>query len=831
MRGKLLALALLGLAGSTVVRADGLLIPKERGLPPLRLTYERIEVTIVGQVATTKVEQSYHNSTDRDLEADYIFPLPAGASVRDFSMWVGGKRYRGEVFDASKARQTYEDIVRRLQDPGLLEYFARDVWKMRIYPVRRRGDQKIEITFTSVLPFDGGMISYQYLLRTGQSVRTTTQDFTMVVRIQSPDPLGPIYSPSHDVAIDRRGDRQAVVSFERNACKLDKDFQLFFVPKAERIGFSLLTQRESPGENGFFLLMLSPSEAPGGRSVPRDLVLVVDVSSSMEGDKLRQAKAALSHTLLSLGPDDRFALVAFATTPALFRQDLSAADEKDLKEARAWVDDLKAAGGTDISAALEAALGLRTEKRSGRTFQVVLLTDGLPTVGPTETSKILETIDRRDSHGIRIYPFGVGDDVDAHLLDLLAERTRGCSTYVRPAEDLEVKVSAFSAKIQRPLRTDLELEISGGPRLVEMYPPRIPDLFHGEQLQVVGRYQGYGPATITLKGRTADHGFSESFDTKLPEIAAELNFIAPIWARRKVGYLLDQMRLNGESAEVKTELIQLARDYSIATPFTSLLVVPESSSTTGSGSRRPSTRRRRTYASSMPLFGGGIGGGGGGMAGMGGMGIAGMGMGGRRMDFGGMMGGMGGGLGGMGGGMGAMGMGSMGGGVVGREPGNRRGVALTPGRASAGAIQSRNTPAISGASSTPSVGHASSGKEAIDLAQHLAELKTGVRAETSSPQRTVAGRRFRKVREAWVDQAFKPSTPILRVRFLGKAYFRILAQHPELSPIFALGKQVTWVSPSGTALIIDNQGNDDVAGATLDRLFSRSKRLGPLSAL
>ena len=219
----------------------------------------------MGQVATTKVEQSYHNSTDRDLEAEYLFPLPAGASVRDFSMWVGGKRYRGEAVDASKARQTYEDIVRRLKDPGLLEYIGRDLWKVRIYPVPRRGEQKIEITFTSILPVEGGMISYQYLLRTGQTVRTTVKDFTMVVRIQSPDPLGPIYSPSHDVAIDRQGDREAVVSFERNACKLDKDFQLYFVPKAERIGFSLLTQSRVARRSRLLPAVLSPSDLARGR--------------------------------------------------------------------------------------------------------------------------------------------------------------------------------------------------------------------------------------------------------------------------------------------------------------------------------------------------------------------------------------------------------------------------------------------------------------------------------------------------------------------------------------------------------------------------------------
>ena len=245
-RGKLFALALFGLAWSTTVCADGLLIPTEQGLPPLRLVYQRVEVAIVGQVATTKVEQSYRTTTDRDLEAEYIFPLPAGASVRDFSMWVGGKRFKGEAVDAKAARQTYEDIVRRLQDPGLLEYIGRDLWKVRIYPVLRRGEQKIEITYTSILPAEGEMISYQYLLRTGQTVRTTEKDFTMVVRIKSEAPLGPIYSPSHAVELVRRGDREAIVSFEQARCPLDKDFQLYFGPKPSGLAFRFWPSESRP---------------------------------------------------------------------------------------------------------------------------------------------------------------------------------------------------------------------------------------------------------------------------------------------------------------------------------------------------------------------------------------------------------------------------------------------------------------------------------------------------------------------------------------------------------------------------------------------------------
>ena len=440
------------------VAAQGLLIPTEHGLPPLRLAHERVEVAIVGQVATTKVEQSYHNTTDRDLEAEYIFPLPLGASVRDFSMWVGGKRYKGEAVDAKAARQTYEDIVRRLQDPGLLEYIGRDLWKVRIYPVPRRSEQKIEITFTSILPLEKEMISYRYLLRSGQTVRTTEKDFTMVVRIQSQDALGPIYSPSHDIELVRRSDREATVSFERNRCQLDKDFQLYFATRAQRIGFSLLFQRESPGDRGYFLMLLSPSDQDESKPAPRDLVLVVDTSSSMDEEKLRQAKAALKHTLGSLGPDDRFALISFATTVISFREELSPADENTVRDARSWVENLEAAGGTDIGAALEAALAFRTDGPHGRSFQVVFLTDGLPTVGLTETSEILAVVNRRKSRGTRIYTFGVGDDVDAHLLDLLAEKTSGCSTYVRPNENLDAKVSAFSNKLGAPCANRLETD-------------------------------------------------------------------------------------------------------------------------------------------------------------------------------------------------------------------------------------------------------------------------------------------------------------------------------------------------------------------------------------
>jgi Ca-activated chloride channel homolog len=338
-----------------------------------------------------------------------------------------------------------------------------------------------------------------------------------------------------------------------------------------------------------------------------------------------------------------------------------------------------------------------------------------------------------------------------------------------------------------------------------------PTSFQGEQLQLAGRYEGHGPATITIKGHAGDQLFSESFEANFPKIAEGDNFIAPIWARRKVGYLLDQIRQNGESVELRHELIRLARDFAIATPYTSLLVVPESASSADSGRRRPGSRRRRAFPALPAQGGGDFGGAAGGMFGGGMPRVSGM---------GGMGAGIGGG--GMGGGMGGMAMRPAGGRSFDDAGGDDGAAPHAPERATTSTHQPRGARTGSSAATAPPARLASSGKEAIELAERVADLKAAMTAETPASHQAVGGRRFRKVGDAWVDQAFTASTPTLRLRVLGEAYFRLLAQHHELGPIFALGNRVTWVSPSGTAVEIDTEGQDEVPDATLDRLFARS---------
>src|SRR5262249_45528380 len=231
-----------------------------------------------------------------------------------------------------------------------------------------------------------------------------------------------------------------------------------------------------------------------------DVVLVLDTSGSMLGPKMEQAKKALKYVLNNLNKDDRFALINFANTVNHYKNGLLEPAADQLAQATKWVDNLEATGGTALEPALMEALALRPKDADGRAFTVIFFTDGQPTLGEMKPEKILKKVADRNTANTRIFTFGVGDDVNATLLDSLAEQTRAVATYVRPAEDIEAKVSGLYTKISHPALTNLKLSATGDISLGEVYPVDLPDLFHGQQLVVLGRYTGKGTSAVKLTG-------------------------------------------------------------------------------------------------------------------------------------------------------------------------------------------------------------------------------------------------------------------------------------------------------------------------------------------
>lgn len=601
-----------GVLSTSDARAQGVIIPDicrrpPRCIPPIRPLPPRplpnrlqvksinFETKITAQVATTKVEQTFRNDTDFTLEGTYFFPIPDSASVSGFAIWENDKKLVGEVRSREQARRIYDSIVRRQRDPGLLEYAGKNLFQASVFPIPPHSDKRLELTYTQILNASNGTIAYRYPLGTGknadaifnQNGNAATAKIAGRITIENREAIRNIYSPSHAIDVIRTSaGKRASVSFEQASAGERQDFQLFYTLTADDFGMTLLTHRE-PTKDGYFLLMVSPpedNESDASRRAvvtPRDIVFVLDTSGSMqEAGKMEKARAALLFGLRSLRSEDRFNVVAFAGEEKLMSANLIEANDAGRARGTSFVERLNPSGGTNIAAALEAAQNQFANLRDDSRLQmIVFMTDGLPTVGETDVEKITKQASARrenQNQQVRLFNFGVGYDVNTTLLDKLAAETGGAADYVEPKENLEVKVSSFFTKVSFPVLTNLRLETAE----VEtdlLYPRRLPDLFRGTQLTLIGRYKNAGDVRAvnvklrgTLRGQEKVYEFRE---VNFPREESDNDFLPRLWATRRTGWLMEQIRSNGENREVRDEIIDLGTRYGIVTPYTSFLAI------------------------------------------------------------------------------------------------------------------------------------------------------------------------------------------------------------------------------------------------------------------
>lgn len=486
--------------------------------------------------------------------------------MSDFVMWVDGKAVHGEILEADEARTIYDDVVRRMKDPALLEYVGRKALKASVFPIPPGEERKIELEYSQILPVENGLVHYIYPLSTERFSSRPLEDLVVRAQIESREPLKAVYSSRHEVSIDREDDYHALLGLEQSDVLPDRDFELFYTISSEKIGLNLLSFKEE-GQDGFFLLLAAPDVKVNEEEiVVKDIILVLDTSGSMQGEKMDQAKEAARYVLNHLNPLDRFAIVSFATTTRSFSPSLEPAAQAD--KGKDFLDRLEAMGSTDINRAMIEAVGLAEEVRP---TTLIFLTDGLPTEGVTVTGAILDNVAREAPDNVRIFSFGVGDDVDTDLLDQISLDHGGASTYVRPGEEIDEEVSAFYRRVKMPVLSDLSLDW-GDIIVDQVYPQRIPDLFAGSQLIMLGRYREGGPAKITLKGMVNQEERSYTYEDLSFRKEGGDDFIPRLWATRAVGYYLTQIRLYGEKQEWIDSIVSLSTRYGIITPYTSFLV-------------------------------------------------------------------------------------------------------------------------------------------------------------------------------------------------------------------------------------------------------------------
>ncbi|MEZ5988642.1 MAG: VWA domain-containing protein, partial [Planctomycetota bacterium] len=492
--------------------------------------------------------------------------------------------------DSRHARQVYEDIVRRRRDPALLEYAGHGVLRLRVFPVPANGAQEVEVRYRMLLPDSGGLYRWTFPARAIQE-----GSFSIRMTVTSSKPLGNLWSPLDGFEVRKKSDREASGGFECNG-RPAKDPQVFYGLTERDFGLNLLTYRPQGADEGYFLLMLAPRrDLRHERQLRKDIVFVIDTSGSMQGDKIRQAQGALRYFVKSLEEGDRFNIIAFATDTRPLSNAMLRVGDASRTKAMDYIAALEARGGTNIDQALAQGLGALEGKDLGdswlgragageeicdkegsgaeRVPMVVFLTDGLPTVGNTDVDHLLKSYGK-PARDARIFAFGVGHDVNTRLLDGLAVTSRGERDYVAPNEDIEVKTSALFEKLAHPVMTDIRLQAEGV-QWSRTSPNQLPDLFRGGRLVLAGRYRGSASTAVVLEGRVGDERQRHVYDASFPEKATEHDFVATIWAQRRVAFLMDQIRLNGEQAELVAEVRRIGKRHGIVTPYTSGLVLEE----------------------------------------------------------------------------------------------------------------------------------------------------------------------------------------------------------------------------------------------------------------
>jgi Ca-activated chloride channel homolog len=757
--------------------ADGLIIvppspPEQPHLRnvPLYVRSHAVTVKVEGRVAVTDVDQVFVNPNPRALEGTYLFPLPAGAAIDRFSMWIDGKEAAAELLDAEKARGIYEGIVRQMRDPALLEYADRGLFKARVFPIDANGEKRVRIRYAEVLPADNGTVAYRYPLATEKFSSRPLESVSIAVTIDAGGPIASVFSPSHRVDEPKDLAGVAKVGWEARNVLPDRDFLLYWRPTKKDVGISVIAHRDPSDPEGTFLLVLAPRPAEDAKPLPKDVVFVVDTSGSMAGPKIEQARNALRFCLRSLGADDRFSIVPFSTEPRPFRDALVAADAANRAAAEKFVDGIEAAGGTAIDDALRAGLGMLSAraKDDARPAIVLFLTDGLPTIGETDVEKILEHAAAR-SGDARLFVFGVGDDVNTKLLDRLAEDNRGARDYVASTESIEEKVSNLYGKLAKPAMTDLELKFEGVDASA-VQPRRLGDLFHGGEILVTGRYAKPGNAVVRLTGKVGGAAREVVEEIRLPETETRNEFLPRLWAVRRVGFLLDQIRLHTRTGgskddprnganyrgpvevrpnrELEDEVVRLAKKFGIVTPYTSYLIVEDE----GRGRRPLDGRTGAVPDPAKPGFGlspSAPGGGGGG--------------------------------------------GSSGGG--GPDAGGPAGAAPADTPEEGAARSAVGASAAKAAAGTKT----ESGADAVDLSREtldLAEFEGDKDDETGAERRIVrhvAGRTFVSKGGVWFDSGIDLRKERRVVEAFSDEYFALSRAHPEIAPWLQLGRVVLAV--------------------------------------
>lgn len=551
------------------VRASGLLIADGGFGGVLEIKQHDVKVVVNNGIAVTEVEQVFVNKENRVVEALYTFPVPKGASVANFSMWINGREMIGEVVEKARARQIYESYKQTKRDPGLLEQVDYKRFEMRIFPIPAGAEQRVRVTYYQELDFDDDWATYVYPLATvtHQGVNSAVQGkFALTLDAKSEIPIVKLESPSHanDFVLVKHSPQYHQASLELQGGDLSRDLVIAFKTERPRTGLDVIASRQN-GEDGYFQLTLTAGQELAELDRGMDYVFVLDISGSMARDgKLQLSRNCAAAFVKELSPEDRFEMITFnvASTPLFSR--LTPANDEARTKATAFLDGQAARGGTILRPALTTAYRYQD---TDRTLNVVVLSDGM--TEPAEHQELLSLIKQRPS-GVRVFCIGMGNEVNRPLLEQMAEDAGGLAAFISQEDNFERQAQAFRRKLMRPAMSNMRLSIAGS--VYDVEPETLPNLYHGSPVRVYGRYRTAGDVAVTLRSDIQGQAFEQTVKVPLPETEAGNPEIERMWALHRVDRLLGDERRDGANRH-KDEIVRLCEGYSIVSPYASFIVL------------------------------------------------------------------------------------------------------------------------------------------------------------------------------------------------------------------------------------------------------------------
>ncbi len=579
------AMVLFVLASTTVI-SNGVVVPPypvERDLGGFVMNTHNVHIKVENGIATVTIEEEFENTSKRLLEAVYLFPIPSSAVISDFTMKIGDQVLKGEVLPADQAREIYQEIVAKMKDPALLEYVGTQLIRMSIYPFEPGEKRQFLIQYSQPLEISSNSYSMIYPLKIDSFLSAPIG--TVSIRVSVPFKIAEVYSPTHPFK-EMIGATGRDYIFNATDFMPGSDVALVLTSSEDEIPSSLATHWDDTMNEGYFLLTIIP-RLKEETIIPKDVVFVLDISGSMYGEKIEQAKRALEQVLQMLRSGDRFAIVTFDGQVHNLTGGLLDASERAV-----WIENVRriqADGMTNIYDALQTSIDMFSKDDQGRFKVLLFLTDGAPTEGITDTGKIINdaTLEAR-ARNVHLFSFGVGTGVVAELLDRLVQENAGRVSYIVEGENIEGKVTDLYRTIETPALENVTISIEGS-EVAKVLPTGPHSLFSGQALRLSGIYFEEGDLKVIVEGTRGGERYRYEYLFKVSK-KPDSPFIAKIWAQKRIAHLANFYRYDSSLSEaakeeVKQEIIALSKKFNIINEFTSYLIAPERVQTSTMGDR------------------------------------------------------------------------------------------------------------------------------------------------------------------------------------------------------------------------------------------------------